>query len=464
MRNLTRRDFLRFSAAGAAGAVLAACAPAAPQIVEVEKPVVVKEEVVKEVPVEKVVEKVVTPTARPAQERVTVKYWGHNFEPRVKLDKVYIEQFMDENPHITVQYDQPGDYNTMLPTALAAGTAGDVFGHSDGYLGHYYLQDAIVPVDYTAFGMDEATFMDAYIEPQNTLQGATKEGELYGIPNELSIYALYVNNTLFEEAGLDPDADHPKTWEEYVEVAEMLTKREAGKLVQRGGQLGWGAANWWYGGQLRQIGGREVSEDLRTAVIDSPEGLRVLQWWKDWVDQELGGPQYPQGQSECLLGTIAMWNHTGSWRRAGLLEAEIDYSVYPFPRWSDATRDMGAMTYAYFHMVNAQSPDSVKRAAWQLAWYLDSYPARYLDFTGLLQPQKKILDSEAYQNTPFLDVFLDEMSKGEFQPAPPSYFEIRDMLGRMRERVAEGTDAKESLEIANEEIQVALDEGWAALS
>ena len=43
-RRLGRRDFLRLSATAATSAAIAACAPAAPQVVEVEKPVVVKEE------------------------------------------------------------------------------------------------------------------------------------------------------------------------------------------------------------------------------------------------------------------------------------------------------------------------------------------------------------------------------------------------------------------------------------
>ena len=37
-------------------------------------------------------------------QKVKVVYWGHNFEPRVELDKKYIEQFMKDNPDIEVEY------------------------------------------------------------------------------------------------------------------------------------------------------------------------------------------------------------------------------------------------------------------------------------------------------------------------------------------------------------------------
>ena len=54
-RTVSRRDFLRLTGAVATGAIAAACAPAAPQVVEVEKEVPVKEVVVQTVEVEKIV-------------------------------------------------------------------------------------------------------------------------------------------------------------------------------------------------------------------------------------------------------------------------------------------------------------------------------------------------------------------------------------------------------------------------
>jgi uncharacterized lipoprotein YajG len=44
-KSMKRREFLRLSAVGAAGALLAACAPATPEVVTVKETVVVKEEV-----------------------------------------------------------------------------------------------------------------------------------------------------------------------------------------------------------------------------------------------------------------------------------------------------------------------------------------------------------------------------------------------------------------------------------
>jgi multiple sugar transport system substrate-binding protein len=441
---VTRRTFLRLSGGSAVLAALAACQAAVPAAAPAGEG-----------------------GELPAEQPIAVAYWGHSFEERVALDKVYIDQFMQEHPNIQVTQEVPGEFNTMLPTALAAGTAGDLFAHSSLYLAEYHRQGAISPVQFEAFGLAQAEFMDLYIEAENTLGGALFEGELFGIPNEVSIYALHINNALFEEGGLDPATDYPKNWTEFTAIAEQLTKRDAGgQLVQRGALLGWKTAGVCaniFGGQLHQLGGSEVTEDYRQAAIDSPEGDQLVNWWKYFADNGLDGPQYPQEQDQMLQGNVAMWMNTGSWRRAGLLDAGIDYTVYPAPRFEDAVNDNGFYTYAYFHMVNSQSAPEIQEAAWQLAWFLDSHPSDYLEKTGLLQTQKVVLESPTYQETPFLDVFLDEMVKSPYGPTPPGWTQIVAVLDRMRDQVVEGTAVPEALVAANDEINGILDEAWAAI-
>ena len=214
-------------------------------------------------------------------EPVIVVYCAHNFTPRVELDEKYIAEFMEMNPHITVEYEViPADFDQKLRTALAAGTGPDLFAQWNGDMGTFYAQGAIAPVAFEAIGYDSMQdFMDIYVAPENTLQGAIFEGELYGIPNELSIYGCFINNRLFEEAGLDPDADFPETWEEMLVVAETLTKRdEEGRLIQRGFDFSWSSSVWMfleYGAMVRQLGGSELN-------LLTPEAEKAMQYWVDW--------------------------------------------------------------------------------------------------------------------------------------------------------------------------------------
>ncbi len=271
---LTRRDFLRMSAAGSAFAFLAACQPAMPANAPASSG---------------------SGAQAPAKQALKVLDRGHAFEPRVALDKVYIGQFMEKNPEITVDQETPGDYDTMLPTALAAGTAGDLFAHSNRFMVEYYRQGTIMPVQFEAFNMQQADLLGLYIEPNNTLGGGMFEGKLYGIPNEVSIYALHINNKLFTDGGFDPAKDYPKNWQQFTDIAEKLTKRDAGgQLVQRGAQLGWktaGICDNIFGGQLYQLGGSEVTADKKKSAINSPEATKVLNFWKYFSDKGSGQPQ-----------------------------------------------------------------------------------------------------------------------------------------------------------------------------
>ncbi len=400
--------------------------------------------------------------AAPAEagEKVTVVYWAHNFTPRVELDEKYIAEFMELNPDIVVEYEViPSDFDVKLRTALAAGTGPDLFAQWNGDIGTFYAEDVIAPIAFEAIGFDsQQAFMDLYVAPENTLQGAMFEGKLYGIPNELSIYACYVNKRMFEEAGLDADEDFPETWEEMLVVAEKLTKRDAdGRLVQRGFDFSWGSSVWMfleYGAMVRQLGGSEL--DLTT-----PEAEKAMQYWVDWaVKHELGGPAYFGGQLDDFVAEeLAIECDLGSWARPQVEEAGIDYTVKPVPIWENAVNQNHFDIYAYFHMVNARSEPEVQAAAWKLAAFLDSFPADYLEHTGLLQARKEVVESDVYQNTPYIDVFLDEMMTSMYSPRVPRFIEVADVLARGRDRIiVEDMDMKESLAIAQGEIDEILAE------
>lgn len=398
--------------------------------------------------------------AAPSGAKVKVVYWAHNFEPRVTLDEKYIAEFMEANPDIEVEYEViPSDFDAKLRTALASGQGPDLFAQWNGDMGTFFAEGAIVPVNAEALGMgSQQELMDYYVAPENTLQGAIFDGQLYGIPNEVSIYACYVNKAIFEEAGLDAEADFPTTWEQMKEVAEQLTVRDAdGKLVQQGFDFDWGASVWMYlqwGAMVRQLGGSEL--DLTT-----PEAEKAMQYWVDWATTwGLGGPAYWTSQTNDLTsGQVAIKCGMGSWAKPVVEEAGIDYTVKKVPVWENAVNQNHFDIYAYFHMVNAQSSPEVQEAAWKLAWYLDSHSVDYMVNTGLLQPQKVLQESAEFQSIPYMDLFLEQMEVSMYSPRISRFTEVADVLARARDRaIVEGMAIPQSLAIAQEEIDTIMAE------
>ena len=77
----------------------------------------------------------------------------------------------------------------------------------------------------------------------------------------------------------------------------------------------------------------------------------------------------------------------------------------------------------------------------------------------MLQARKEVVESEVYQNTPYIDVFLDQMTTSMYSPRIPNFIEVADVLARARDRsVVEGMAIKESLAIAQTEIDEILAE------
>jgi multiple sugar transport system substrate-binding protein len=290
------------------------------------------------------------------------------------------------------------------------------------------------------------------------LQGAIYDGKLYGIPNEVSIYACYVNKKIFADAGLDADKDFPTTWEQMKEVSEKLTKRDAvGKLTQQGFDFDWGSSVWMYlqwGAMVRQLGGSELKPD-------SEEAQKAMQYWVDWATTwKLGGPAYWTSQVDDFNASkVAIKCGMGSWAKPLVENAGIDYTVKPVPIWENAKNKNHFDIYAYFHMVNAHATPEVQAAAWKLAWALDSHPIEYMQKTGLLQPQKVLADSQEFKDIPYMNIFLDEMSASMYSPRVSQFIEVADALARARDRsVVDGMAIPESLKTAQEEVDKILAE------
>ncbi len=381
-----------------------------------------------------------------AQEPVTVKLWMHVHPPRVPLDEELLAQFQEENPDIVVEYTTVPDqeWDTALATALAGGGGPDLFNQATFAIGDFYNQGILAPIDPEAAGYeDQQAIFDAYAFGESLLAGAVFEDTLYGLPTELSTYACYANDDLWEAAGLDPETDFPATWEALRDVAEQLTVRdESGAIVQRGFDFIWSNSIFMlliFNPMVEQLGGNMIDEVNLTAHIDTPEVRQVLSYWNDWVNTwQLGGPQYTFTRDAFLAGDLAISCDFGNWGVPQMEDAGINYSIHPQPRWEEAVNNNAMATYAYFFMVNAGSPPEVQEAAWRLAGYLTSFPQEYLDVAGLFQPKLDFVESEAFQENEIMPIFLEEMSVSTYHPRIPAFFEVTDSLMRMRDRVVVG--------------------------
>lgn len=120
------------------------------------------------------------------------------------------------------------------------------------------------------------------------------QGDIYGFPKDWAPdFNLFINKKLFAEAGIPiPDDKTSLTWEQVMEYAKKLTKKN-GETVEQ-----WGLYDPLGGGvtmnqdlmlaQLASLGQSLYTPDNDSIVLDTPEAKKVMQYWIDAVQAPVG--------------------------------------------------------------------------------------------------------------------------------------------------------------------------------
>ena len=302
-KRMSRRDFLRLSTALAAGAVAAACAPAAPQIVEVEKEVPVEKVVVQTVEVEKVVKEAPKPAGKARVRFMTrAAAQGGGLESVRDITDVLLTEFVAKHPDIDLSIEPaPNQWVEKQLAAMLAGDAWDVFQAWASVWDPWVARDLILDlqpfVDAEWTEKDLADF-HSYQWPAMSSRGGLR----VGMPKYVNMMTLSYNKDLFDEYGVEyPPSDGDWDYDDCEEIATALTKdRDGDGKVDLWGMVfptSW-TRTWAHS---YNFGGRWVDEKFGTkCLICEPESLEGLQWlWRMiWEKNVMGQP----GQVERQMG------------------------------------------------------------------------------------------------------------------------------------------------------------------
>lgn len=353
---------------------------------------------------------------------VTIEYWTHEDLARTELENELIAQFMKENPNITVKRTTTSATKLieLVQTAFAANQGPDMFNLPIEREYAYITNGRVAPVDYKAAGYkDKNDLIAKYMS--SVLDTVTYEGEVYGLPLELTNWSIYINKKVFRSAGLDPEKDYPKTWEEMADVSEKLVIRDGDILVRRGFDFRYPYYLTFFVPMVEQLGGDLLSADGKKAIIGDEAWIKALKYMQEWgpSGRNLGSPTYKNARLIFDLDNndIAM-AHTGLYQQ-GRIEKDNkaffdsrEWMVVPFPTFKDAVRDVAACYYGHFFMVNADSDPAVQKAAWKLAAFMLAHGEDYLTRGGnIIQPTKALFESDTLKNMPYSQVFIDDMAR-----------------------------------------------------
>lgn len=401
---------------------------------------------------------------------VTINYWTHEDPARTQLETELIAKFMADNPHITVVRSTQSAVKQieLVQTAFAANQGPDMFNLPIENQYAYITNGRVAPVDYKAAGYaNKQDLLSKYMD--GVLDTVTVDGEVYGLPLELTNWAIYVNKNVFRSAGLDAEKDYPKTWEEMADISEKLVIRDGDILVRRGFDFRYPYYLTFFVPMVEQLGGDLLSADGKKAIVGDEAWLKALTFMQQWgpSGRNLGSPTYKNARNLFNQNNndIAMAN-TGLYQQ-GRIEKDNpaffkskEWMVIPFPTFKDAVRNVAACYYGHFFMVNTDSDPSVQKAAWKLAGFLLSHGEEYLTRGGnIIQPTKALFASDTLKNMPYSQVFIDDMARSHMIYYGENSAEIQTQLRYAVESVMlSGVSPEKALATLRAAVQEIIDE------
>jgi len=353
---------------------------------------------------------------------ITLTFWTHEDPNRTRIEEKYIKEFEAANPNVKVERTTQSSTKLieLVQTAFAANEGPDIFNLSieDQYA--YITNGRVAPVNYQAAGYrNRADLQNAY--DSAFLDPVTVGGNVYGLPLELTNWCIFVNKKVFRSAGLDPDRDYPKTWEDMVTVSEKLVIRNGDIITRRGFDFRYPYYLVAFVPMVEQLGGQLISNDGKTAIVGDQAWLTFLRYMRDWGPngKNLGSPTYTNARSLFNRDNNDIAMATTGLYQQGRIRAEnpnfynsMEWMVIPYPKFANAVKDVAGCFYGHYYMVNAQSSSPKQEAAWKLIGYMLSHPEEYLNEVSLIQPTKALLNSPSYKNMPYSDVFTKDMERG----------------------------------------------------
>jgi multiple sugar transport system substrate-binding protein len=238
--------------------------------------------------------------------------------------------------NVTLTYE-PGvsegeDYQQAVLTQLAGGTAPDVFWIPGAEIANFAQRDVILDLrEYAdATGHNDGDFYPGPME-QLTTDAATGEpgNALWGLPRDVSAFALYLNMDLINEAGApDPRelaANGEWDWDAFREVAAAVDA--LGPDIS-----GYGQSSWWgpVGYWVNSGGGGFYNEDGTACGLDTPESLAGLEFISDFYADGLGLTFGEDPEPSFRAGNVGMFQN-GRWATPGIRQVDFNWDVVKLP-------------------------------------------------------------------------------------------------------------------------------------
>jgi len=306
-----------------------------------------------------------------AQDEDVALRWRTRPDNQAEID-VYssVSENVDEGwDGVALNYEPGGSetdtYQNVLLSELEAGEAPDVFWIPGTDIARFADAGVILNLAELAGADEDYNAEDFYSGPMSFLQNPLEEGEdaLWGLPRDVSAFAIYYNADLFDEAGLDYPGGEDWDWDAFALAAEEIS-------LLGDDTVGFGMSNWWanYGYFINAAGSSFFNEDFTACGLDNDATAEGMAFADSLYENGYAIPFGDNPEPPFLAGTVGMFMN-GRWATPGVIAtAEFNWNVAPLPIGPSGEATNWLFWGAYVVNADTEHPEE----AWDLVTRLTS--------------------------------------------------------------------------------------------
>ncbi len=179
-----------------------------------------------------------------------------------------------------------------------------------------------------------------------SLDGFRHQGKVYAIPVAYAVYAVWYNQRIFKEHGLEP----PRTWEEFFETCERLKRAGVAPIAFPGRRTHY--ASTIYESAFYSLAGAEAYQaqiDLEPGAFNHPAMIRAFEvvqhLSRDYFQPGAMSQGHIEAQAQFFLGQAAMI-FNGSWLKSEMSDVipeDFRLGSFPLPVFEEGVGDPTAL-------------------------------------------------------------------------------------------------------------------------
>lgn len=295
-------------------------------------------------------------------------------------------EFERTHPDVTVEYliVPFGEYRDKLVVNVAGGINPDVANMSVIWGRDLYDQGVLTNLT-PMLDRDAAEIrLDDYVPVAHP--NVTKGGDVFGIPDDLGVGALFFNIDYFQEAGLDTSGSDISSWDDFLQAMQKLVKVDASGKVARQGYVS-GNNIQAFTAWLDANGGSFYNEPLTRSNLDTLNTQQTIEFYADVNTRGfIGG-----NPSQNFTNGGAAVGHGGTYTPLTISQQNptLNYGVMAYPTGPLGSHE-GAIVWS--NMIAIPQASKHKDLAWEWVKFYTSLSAARHRFGITGSPNSSRLD------------------------------------------------------------------------